>query len=67
MIVFSFQFTQFLKDVKDGTFQDTVGHFLRGTTNNHGFEVTWNIDVTVEGVPQEASDRAHAQIDDKRE
>ena len=67
IIAFSFQFTQFLKDVKDGTFQDMVAQFLRGATNNHGFEITWNIDVTVEGVPQEASDTAHAQIDDKRE
>ena len=67
MIVFSFQFTQFLKDVKDGNFQDMVKKLMTDLRNNHGFGVTWDIGVTVEGVPEEASDIVHAQIDDKRE
>ena len=52
-----------MREVGSGTFQSMVRNLLRRTTNNHGFEVTWDLDVTVEGVPEEASgDDTHAQI-----
>ena len=40
-----FQFTQFEKDLRSGTFQKDVVDFMRGATNNHGFKVTWDLDV----------------------
>ena len=36
---------------------------VRDVKNNHGFGVTWDLDVTVEGVPEEASgDYGHPRI-----
>ena len=47
-----------MRDVKSGTFKTMIVNLLKNTRNNYGFGVTWNLEVTVEGVPEEASDDA---------
>ena len=49
------QFTKFLDVVRRGALLSIVSDLLGAARNNHGFGVTWDLDVTVEGVPQEAS------------
>ena len=62
-MIFSLQFTKFLEAVRSGAFQTMATYFLRGATNNHGFGDKWDLDVTIEGVPQQASgDDMHAPI-----
>ena len=54
-MIFPLQFTKFLEVVRRGALKSIVSDLLRAARNNHGFEVTWDLDVTVEGVPEEAS------------
>ena len=56
LFYFSFlQLAQLMKDVKNGVFLTLVNDVFKEAQNNLSFGSEWNVNVTVESVPEEAS------------